>query len=772
MITLRTGCGIVKHLRVRNIFSYRLGTLMSTNRTVAAVFAFMIAIAAMPCAHAAPSNRLPSGALRSAPSLYLRQSASSSIDWQPYGPTAFALAARLHRPILLDDGAVWCHWCHMMDEHTYVDRDLAALINREYVPIKLDADERPDVDAYYQDAAAHLTGATGWPLTCITTDSGALLYAAGYLPARAKADSGDASAMIPLLTRIADIYGKEKDSLAHQAEALSARIRYEGVEAAPQPLEWNQLRERVVASLAREYDRENGGFGSGEGPRFFDFPAIRLALAEGFYGNHAMESIALDSLRKIGDSGTLDQIGGGFHRYATDAKWRIPHFEKMAYDQALAIEVYADAFEYKPSPELERVLRGLVDYVNSTLLDRSNHYFYSHQDSDAFAGDDGGYYTWTPAEIHKILAPDEARAAIAMFAVESDSARAPDGRIVLRRAMETDALAKALNVSPEKARELAERAVASLKAARRARPAPIVDRAAMTDRNALIVQAYFRASHALGDPSLRRIALDAVDFFIARMRAPGGAFYHVWSDATPHVAGLAADQAYMLGALVDAYQESGDEKYLTAAKSISKLLSTRMRSSGSNLIANEEPADAGPVAEAAHADRRVLYDSSLPSPQAAAATAMMKLGAITADVGYNVAADSLLEHASAMATSMLGTSVASLTQALELKKRGVALVAVVGAANDARTIALMDSAFKTYRPGKVVIRVDSFRAATAPVPASALAQMTAAASSIVPVALVCDKTACASAISDASALAQAITEFGADRAAVSGIAAR
>src|SRR5215469_7141787 len=292
------------------------------------------------------ADALPAGALNASPSPYLRAAAGGPIRWQPWAETTLALARRLKRPLLIDIGAGWCHWCHVMDDTTYADPQVAAKLNSSFVPIKVDMDVRPDIDSFYQNAAARLTGAGGWPLTCFATPSGTLLYAAGYLPPLQQPNGEATSAMLPLLERIASAYQQDPDAVERQAAALAKRIAQP---SSPVVLgggtDQATLRREILAALATSYDETAGGFGRGSGPRFYDFPAIRLAMAYGFFQHDSFRRKALESLDRIARGGVFDQLGGGFHRYSTDQAWRVPHFEKMAYDQAMALRTYAEAYQ-------------------------------------------------------------------------------------------------------------------------------------------------------------------------------------------------------------------------------------------------------------------------------------------------------------------------------------------------------------------------------------------------------------------------------------------
>ncbi len=739
---------------------------LSTKILLASVLPVLIALfpgsrvlAAQPTA--AP-DALPAGALTHSASLYLRDAASDKIRWQPWSDASFALARKLDRPVMIDIGAVWCHWCHVMDNTTYANPEVARILNAQFVPIKVDSDERPDVDSYYQAAAANLTGAGGWPLVCFVTPDGALMYATGYLPAAAKAgDRGASAAMIPLLRRIATAWASDQHELSGQANALAMKL---AAEAHPPPsgssADSRALQAQILAALKAAYDPQAGGFGSGAGPRFYDFPAIRLALAYGFFGHPEYQRIAVDSLVKISRGGVFDQLGGGFHRYSTDPRWRVPHFEKMSYDQAMALTAYCDAYQLTRDPRLLAVIERTLAYVGGTLLDPRGHGFYAHQDADSFKGDDGSYYTWTIDEVKRALPAEQARAAILFYGMDAPSPpRAPDGRIVLAQALTAGQLGDALKISAVDARTIISNANRGLLAVRSRRRTPPVDEAVMTDRNALMASAFIAVSAATGDARYEKTALATLDFILEHLRAPGGGFYHEWSMGRAAVPGIAADQIYLASALLDAFEATGDQKYLAQARALGDLIFTKFRDPASGLVRNQSTEPKDNVLAMSASSAQVMYDSPMPSVQGQAAIVMRTLGEITSDARYQKQADELLAPAAALAGGGADSSLGTVGLALEAEADGGATIAIVGASDDAKTAALLAAAFAAYRPAKVVVRVDPARAKSGAMPMAAQAMYAAAASHDAPLAFVCAGTACARPVSDPNALAHLIATF-------------
>lgn len=714
-----------------------------------------------------PANALPARALTDSSSLYLRQAAAGAVRWQPWSEATLKLARRLDRPLLIDLGAAWCHWCHVMDKTTYADPEVAALMNRYYVPIKVDVDARPDLDGYYQEAASRLSGAGGWPLTCLAMPNGALFLALGYVPPRpAGPDAPEyqrrqgGAGMVAVLKRVAAVWAKQRAELEKSTREIAAALAKPPQAQAPSKQTPGGLLGEIVGALAVNYDREQGAFGAATGPRFFDFPAIELALAHGFWGHREFTSMALESLRKIARGGVYDQLGGGFHRYSTDPYWQVPHFEKMAYDQAMAITAYAEAYQVSGDQEFERVARGAVGYVNSTLLDPATSTFYSHQDADSFAGDDGSYYTWTREEVARALKPEVARAAALYFGIDDHPGLAPDGRIVLRRAQSVEQVAKRLETPVAGAQALINQAAAGLFQVREQRRHPQVDRAVLVDRNALLAAAYLRAAQAFKDPTLERTALAAIDYARKHARAPDGTFYHVWVKGKGQATGLVADQVYMLSAMLAAYQASGSRVYLDDSRALAGKILVGFRDPASGLLHDHKPPEPGAVIGSTGGSASIFYDRPIPSPQGMMAQALQTLAALTSEGRYATEAAGLLAAAPARVNPQAGTLLATLGLALEAEANGDAVVAIVGAGSDRRTRALLGAALGAYRPGKVVLVLDPAAARGGGLPATAQSMFEANKSRAEPLAFVCAGKACANPVSAPAKLVKLVREFG------------
>jgi uncharacterized protein len=675
--------------------------------TVAIIAALTIALG--PVAHgargdspkAAVVEELPAGALQDASSVYLRQAASQPVRWQPYNDDSFALAKRMNRPVLIDIGAMWCHWCHVMDEKTYADPQVAQLINQLVVPIKVDRDQRPDVDQYYQAAAAELSGNGGWPLTCFTLPDGSLFAAFGFVPPHQTPPDHDPG-MDAIVTEVAKAFKAKRKELETQAAALTDKWKKSaGIKG---QTEDKPAMVEILAGLSNAYDRTNGGFSFGEGPKFYEFPALEFALEAGFYGHPDFTRMAVDTLRKMARGGVYDLLGGGFHRYSTDQSWQVPHFEKMGYDQALALSAYSHAYQVSGDPEFKEVVRSVANYVENTLLNPFNQTFYSDQDADAFAGDDGAYYTWTEAEIAELLKPAEFRAAALYFGLDHQPATAPNGRLALRQALDSAQVAAQLKIPPGQARKLIDQAIVKLQTARSRRREPVVDPAVLVDRNALMDAGFIAAGEAFQDHRKVRIALDNLNYLYAHARLADGSYCHVVREAGACVHGLAADQVYMLDALLAAYQVSGQSRELARAEEIAQVILKQFSDPESGLLRNTKAPESASVAARWLGGVESYFDGEMPSLQGVAARDFAILDALAPDHKYDQNSAALLAHAPVSAGAAL--MLATVGRAIAERIHGEALVVVDGAPSDASTLPLLDAAQAAYRPGRVLAWLD------------------------------------------------------------------
>ena len=340
-----------------------------------------------------------SNLLASEPSAYLKSAAHQPVHWHPWGDAAFARARAEDKPILLDIGAVWCHWCHVMDGESYEDARVADLLNADFVCIKVDRDERPDVDARYQRAVQALTGQGGWPLTAFLTPEGEVFYGGTYFPPE---ENHYGRAGFPsVLRQVAGTYRQQRDKVTEHAKAIRDRVAESLDEAQSGDVSPATL-ERAAAEMARMFDVRYGGFGAA--PKFPHPAAVQFLLARWHDTREDwVREVVEKTLTGMARGGIRDQVGGGFHRYAVDERWIVPHFEKMAYDNSELLHAYLDGYAALGTPLFKRVARGTVDWVLEVLSDHERGAFFTSQDADVQFGDDGDYWTWTVDELKAAL---------------------------------------------------------------------------------------------------------------------------------------------------------------------------------------------------------------------------------------------------------------------------------------------------------------------------------------------------------------------------------
>jgi uncharacterized protein YyaL (SSP411 family) len=336
--------------------------------------------------------------LKGAASAYLRSAAHQPVDWYPWSEAAFARAQQEDKPILLDIGASWCHWCHVIDHESYEDPDLAKIINEHFIAIKVDRDERPDIDARFQHAISAISGQGGWPLTGFLTPAGQPFFGGTYFP---PVDAHGRPSFKRVLLSVAQYYRDQKTDATNMADELHRRLAAIGEARGGGTLELGLLNQAVEA-LGQAFDMANGGFGTA--PKFPHPAAIELLLRR--YARTREEwmvTAVKRTLDKMARGGFHDQVGGGFHRYSTDARWIVPHFEKMLYDNAGLLVNYLHGFQATGDPYFRTVAEDTIEFMATVLSDGSRGGFYGSQDADLGPGDDGSYFTWTPDEARAVL---------------------------------------------------------------------------------------------------------------------------------------------------------------------------------------------------------------------------------------------------------------------------------------------------------------------------------------------------------------------------------
>ena len=480
-------------------------------------------------------------------SLYLRQHAHNPVDWYPWSDDAFADARRRGVPVFLSVGYSTCHWCHVMEEESFEDLEVAQILNDAYVAIKVDREERPDVDAVYMTAVQALTGRGGWPMSVWLDADRQPFFSGTYFPAR-DGDRGAGKGFITILRELAEIYRADPARVAEAAQSIAAAVRAAMAGAASgDALPGVEVLDAAAAYYARAYDDVNGGIRGA--PKFPSSFPIRLLLRHYRRTGDAMAlAMAEHTLEKMSAGGMHDQLGGGFHRYSTDERWLVPHFEKMLYDNALLAVAYAEAWQVTGRDDVARVLRTTLDYVLREMTAFSGGFF-SATDADS-EGEEGTFFVWSEDEIRALLGADAERF-IRYYGVTR--AGNFEGRNVLFVPEPDECAWEAL----AGAREI-------LRTARAARPHPLRDEKILTAWNGLMISALAFAGRVLGESRYVAAAVRAADFILAEMR-PAGRLQRSWKDGRSSGPGFLEDNAFFVAGLLDLYEATFDRRWLANA---------------------------------------------------------------------------------------------------------------------------------------------------------------------------------------------------------------
>jgi uncharacterized protein YyaL (SSP411 family) len=547
-----------------------------------------------------PEGRRPNRLIHEM-SPYLIQHAHNPVDWYPWGPEALERAKAEDKPILLSIGYAACHWCHVMERESFEDEAVAAYMNEHFVCIKVDREERPDIDSIYMDAVQAMTGRGGWPMTMFLTPDTVPFHGGTYYP---PTDRGGMPGFMRVLQGVAGIWQDKRDEVREQSGAVLERIQAFANAASPSddPLDAGLIHE-AVAKLERTFDRVHGGFGAS--PKFPQPPVLELLMRAAASPSEECSESARDmvefTLRRMAHQGIYDQVGGGFHRYATDRAWLVPHFEKMLYDNAQLARLYAHAYQAWNLPLYRRVALETLEYLLRDMRDPAGGFF-SSEDADS-EGEEGKFYVWNHAEFTAV-APDAA----GWFGVSE------------RGNWEgTNILIAASDDPPEDAR-------AKLLEVRSRRVRPALDDKVLTSWNGLAIAAFAEAGGAFARPDLVEAARAAAGFVLDRMRGSNGRLLHAYKDGRASVLGMLEDYAYLADGLFALWEATFEPRWIEAAEELVRQMV--------DLFWDEEGGGfftTGIDHEALLVRQKELVESVTPSPNGVAALVLQKMAIITGD---------------------------------------------------------------------------------------------------------------------------------------------
>jgi uncharacterized protein YyaL (SSP411 family) len=696
-----------------------------------------------------PSNRLAGET-----SPYLLQHAHNPVDWFPWGPDALARATLLDRPIFLSIGYAACHWCHVMERESFEDEATAAVLNARFIAIKVDREERPDLDQIYMSAVQALTGGGGWPMSVFLTPDGRPFYGGTYFPNEPR---HGLPSFRQLLEGIDRAWREQRSDLEQSAAQLVGQIAASSQTPARGEAPNPALLDTAVGLIERGFDAMNGGWGGA--PKFPQPMTVELLLRRAAAGDRRALPMARRTLDRMADGGLRDQLGGGFHRYATDAIWLVPHFEQMLYDNAQLARTYLHAWAYTGEARYGEVAMATLDYMIRELT-TTDGAFAASQDADT-EGEEGSTFTWPADEVRTALGDDAALFSTAYGVTEGGNW---EGSNILSRVRATAELANLYGTPAGEVEGRLAHARERLLALRGRRPQPARDDKALAAWNGLAIGALADAARLLGlradgspDAPRYREAADryraaaerAADVILGGLLGPDGRLGRSWKDGRATGQGVLEDYANLADGLLALYEATFEERWFTTARALADAILERFADPEGGFF------DTATDHERLITRPRDVQDNATPSGGAVATLVLLRLAAFTGEGRYRDAAERAIATVTAY-TGRYPTAFAMWLQAIDLALAPVAEVAIVGDPGDPNTGALLGAAGGGYTPNRVVALKGGDDATSAvPLLADRL-QLKGRAT-----AYVCRGFACQLPVTDADALREQLAEVAA-----------
>src|SRR5467141_1811305 len=658
------------------------------------------------------TNRL---ALESSP--YLLQHAHNPVDWRPWGDEAFAEARALNRSVFLSIGYATCHWCHVMEEESFEAEDSARMLNERFIPVKVDREERPDVDAIYMQAVQLLTQQGGWPMSVFLTPDRKPFFAGTYFPAR-DGQRGARVGFATLLLELDRVWQEERSRATHSAEQIAQAVQHSLAADASTGLPELHVLHGAMSYYAQVFDAREGGIR--RAPKFPSTMNVRFLLRYWKRtGDEQALAMARLTLEKMALGGIYDQVGGGFHRYSTDARWLVPHFEKMLYDNALLTLAYTEGWQATREPFFQRIASEVLDYVAREMTDASGA-FWSATDADS-EGEEGTFFVWTPAQLREALGDADGKRAAELFRATDEGNFEGSNVLSLGGVPDAGDLAFLESIRPK------------LYQARKNRPPPPTDTKILTSWHGLMHSAFARAGLAFAREDYVQRAAKAADALL-RAHFSDGVLRR-----TGRHPGMLEDHAFLGAALVDLYEATGERRWLATARALHEALAQRFAHPDGGFF--RTPADH----EALLAREKPAYDGAEPTGNSVAALTLLRLEALTGESAFRDQADKLLRSFGALlggAPAALGEMLLALDFYLA-EPREVVLVRPEGKTDEE----LLDPMRTRFEPWQVLVRHQDGSP-----PATPLADDRPAQKGL-PTAYVCVKGACQLPVTDPKALA-------------------
>ncbi len=683
--------------------------------------------------------------LASEKSPYLLQHAHNPVDWFPWGEEAFQKARQEDKPIFLSVGYSTCHWCHVMAHESFEDPEVAELLNRHYVSIKVDREERPDIDQLYMSVCQALTGRGGWPLSVFMTPEARPFFAGTYFP---KSSRMGLTGFLDLLLRIAALWREDRARMLKTAQDITEAVRSGSrLSSGGHALDEGVLR-KGFEQLARSYDMRWGGFG--QAPKFPTPHQLTFLLR---WYSRSREAFSLEMVEKtlggMRRGGIFDQIGYGFHRYSVDERWLVPHFEKMLYDQALLAMAYTEAFQVTGKEEYARVVREIMTYVLRDMTSPEGG-FYTAEDADS-EGKEGLYYVWTPEEMVAHLGGPLADIFGRVYDVRGGG-NFEEGRSIPHLAVDLDRFAARMGLDVKALEEMLEEARRRLLEIRQGRVRPLRDDKVLTSWNGLMIAAMAKASRALGEEAYGEAARKAARFVLSHLRRPDGRLMRRWRQGEAAHPGYLEDYAFLVWGLLELYEATLDASLLDEALVMNQAMTELFWDQGEGgfyLTSREN--------DTLIARPKEAYDGAMPSGNSVAALNLLRLGKITGEAQMEQRAQELLEAFASEVSSHPAAHTQFLI-ALDFLLGPCQQIVIAGDRHDERTRAMISTVRKAFLPRAVLIlreddrTGDTWRAPLAESDSAPPARER-------PVVYICEEYACQRPITDQDTLSAAILDL-------------
>ena len=621
---------------------------------------------------------------------YLLQHANNPVDWYPWGPEALERAAAEDKPILLSVGYSACHWCHVMERESFENDDIARQMNESFISVKVDREERPDIDSIYMTAVQAMTGRGGWPMTVFLTPDGKPFYGGTYFPPQ---DRGGMPGFPRVLEAMADAYRENRDAVDSATDGLLEQMRRVSAFSprgdrlvAPDDLS------RAFTGLASQFDDRHGGLGME--PKFPQ-PMVYEFLLRYYARTGDLQALRIVELTldRMALGGIYDQLGGGFHRYSTDAFWLVPHFEKMLYDNALLVKLYLHAYQATGKPLYRRVVEETLAYVTREMTDPSGG-FYSAQDADS-EGEEGKYFVWRPEHLVRILGRDDAEIVNRYYGVTEVGNF--EGRSILHVTESLSDLARELGMSEDELTEVIDRSRARLLEERALRVKPGLDDKVITSWNGLMMGAFAEAAAVLDRPDYAAIAAKNASFLLGALTRDGR-LLRSYKDGRAGGQGFLEDYAFVVSGLLSLHEASFEERWLREAIALTRDIvaffgDTRQEGVFYDTARDHEKLILRP---------RDISDNATPSGSSVAADVLIRMAVITGDDELRHTAAAAIRSASPLlerAPIGAGQWLSSLDLYLSIPRE----IVIVGSVSDARTRGLLAEVHRAYSPNRVLL---------------------------------------------------------------------